>query len=206
MDSMKRVILFIAVLLGGCAFLTAPETPGMILLHIEGGGAEIESMPATGAALLVGVPRAHSGYGSARFVYIQEDHQLDHYGRHGWADDPGKLIRSALVRTLEASGAFDAVLPAPSTATANLRLELELVALHQDYRAGRVSEVRLAMRAQVINLANREVLATRSFDFREEAGRGPKAGAGAADRALARLLEAMTDFTVQVAADHTANQ
>lgn len=206
MDYMKPILLFTAALLGGCAFLTAPESPRMAQLHIEGGAAEIESVPATGATLLVGVPRAHPGYAGPGFAYIEQDHELERYGRHGWADDPGKLIRSALVRALEASGAFDAVLAAPSPASADLRLELELVALHQDYRAGRDSEVRLAVRAQMIDLATRAALATRTFEYREEAGRGPLAGADAADRALARLLEAVTAFTAQVAADHAAKK
>lgn len=204
---MKTITVTAAALLAsGCALLTAPETPRLVQLHIDGAGAEIAAAPATGRSLLVAPPRPHPGYAGTRFAYIQHDHQLAHYGRHVWADDPGKLIRAALVRALERSGAFAAVIVAPSPANADLRFDLELVTLHQDFRARRGSELVLAMRAQVVDLAARRVVATRSFEFREPAGAGPLDGAAAADRALARMLEAVTAFAAEAAAGHRGPQ
>jgi ABC-type uncharacterized transport system auxiliary subunit len=101
-----------------------------------------------------------------------------------------------VVRALESSGAFAAVLSPPSTAVASHRLDLELVTLYQDYRGGGASALVLTVRAQLVSTGSRAVVATRTFEYREPAGTGPVSGALAADRALARLLEDLVAFCV----------
>lgn len=203
MNAIRYAAIAIMPLIGGCAFMTAPDSPRIVQLYIEGAGADLVEAPGNGLTLLVTTPDAHPGYGGTQFVYIESDHQLSHYGRHRWADDPGRLIRTALVRALEDSGAFKAVVASPTPALADMRLDLELVKLHQDYRVGDTSELVLGMRATMIALDGRRVIATRSFEFREAAGNGPLAGAAAADRALARMLEAITAFAADATRDHS---
>src|SRR5690606_10676247 len=130
------------------------------------------------------------GYGTTHFAYVEDAHELRYYGRHEWIVEPSDMLQPAVVRALESSGAFAAVLSPPSTAVASHRLDLELVNLYQDYRVGgSASELVLTVRAQLVSVDSRTVLATRTFEYREAAGTGPVSGAAAADRALARLLE-----------------
>ena len=89
---------------------------------------------------------------------------------------------------------------APSLAAADLRLETELVRLQQDFGA-KPSRVHFTLRAQVVDVAGRRVLASAEFDETEAAASDdPYGGVLAANRALARLLERVTAFCAEAPA------
>lgn len=190
------LVVLSAAALGACAVFSTPEAPRYVRLQLTGAEASIPVSPVSDATVLVARPRALPGYGTTHFAYVEDAHELRYYGRHEWIVEPSEMIQPAVVRALESSGAFAAVLSPPSTAVASHRLDLELVALYQDYRGGGASELVLTVRAQLISADSRAVLATRTFEYREPAGTGPVVGAAAADRALARLLEELVSFCV----------
>lgn len=198
MDMVRATLVIAsAAALGACAVFAAPEAPRYVRLQLTGAEAVIAAAPATAATVLVALPRALPGFGTTHFAYVEEARELRYYGRHEWITEPANMLQPAVVRALESSGAFAAVLSPPSTAVASHRLDLELVALYQDYRAtSGSSELVLTVRAQLVSMETRAVVATRTFDYREPAGTGPVSGAAAADRALARLLEELAAFCV----------
>lgn len=191
------LVVLSVVALSACAVFSTPEAPRYVRLQLTGAEASIPVSPVSGVTVLVARPRALPGYGTTHFAYVEDTHELRYYGRHEWIVEPSEMIHPAVVRALETSGAFAAVLSPPSTAVATHRLDLELVTLHQDYRArAGASELVLAVRAQLVSADTRAVLATRTFEYRESAGTGPVSGAAAADRALARLLEDLVAFSI----------
>lgn len=191
------VVLLPVLALSGCAVFSAPDAPDFVQLRLDGATAEIARAEATGRALVVSVPRAAPGYATTQFAYFQRDRELRYFGRHEWVAEPTRMLSPAVVGALDRSGRFAAVIAQPSSANADLRLDLELLALYQDFRGGRGgSELVLSVRAQLIDLADRSVIATRVFDLREPAATNPVAGAAAADLALARLLEQLAAFCV----------
>lgn len=196
---MTTRILFMAVLavvLTGCGTLARPPAVNVVKLQLLGEDAQIQSVEALGVSITVAEPTALPGFATARFAYLERGLELRYYGRHEWTASPARLLQPALVRALDQSGGFSAVIAPPSIALADLRLDLELTRLVHDFREHEGGEVVLAVRAQLTSLRDRRVLATRSFDYRERAAADPVSGAEAADRALARLLEDVVAFAV----------
>jgi cholesterol transport system auxiliary component len=90
-----------------------------------------------------------------------------------------------------------AVVQAPGAAPADLRLDVEIARLLQDFST-RPSRVRFALRAQLVDVGTRRVLATREFDEIENAPSDDAyGGVIAANRALERLLGQIIDFCLE---------
>jgi cholesterol transport system auxiliary component len=138
--------------------------------------------------LLVAQPSAAPGYDSVRLLYRRQPQQLEAFAFHEWAEPPARLLAPMLVQALQGSGAFRAVLLAPTSGTGALRLETELVRLQHDFSA-QPSAVRLTLRAVLIDTATRRVIASQVFDATAAAARDdPVAGVAAAQQATQRVL------------------
>ncbi len=194
-----RILLLglLAVVLAGCGTLARPPAVNMVKLQLLGEDAQIESVEPVGASIAVAEPSALPGFSTPRFAYLQQGLELRYYGRHEWTASPARLLQPALVRALDKSGGFSAVTAPPSIALANLQLDVELTRLVHDFRESEGGEIVLAVRVQLTSLQDRRVLATRTFEYREPAEAHPVAGAEAADRALARLLEDVVAFAAE---------
>lgn len=152
-------------------------------------------VPAIGApVLLVTRPKAHPGFDSPRMVYVRKALELEYFSRNQWVDAPDKMLAPLLVQAFEASGAFGAVSQAVGAFTAQLRLDSEIVRLQQEFTTT-PSRVRFTLRAQMIDVAGRRVLATREFDITENAASDdPYGGVVAANHAVQRALNEAADF------------
>jgi cholesterol transport system auxiliary component len=154
-------------------------------------------IPAGAPALVVvvvAVPRAAPGFDSARMVYLRQPQQLEAFAFHEWVDTPARMLAPLLVRALQASASFSAVLQAPSVASSTWRLETELIRLQQDFSSA-PSQVRLTLRAVLLDTASRQVIAWREFDATVSAATDdPAGGAAAAHQATQRVLAALTAF------------
>lgn len=196
---MTRLILLAvaALALSACGTLSRPPAVEVVQLQWLGEGAEIATGPTVGVSIAVPEPSAMPGFATARFAYLERDLELRYYGRHEWSSRPARLLQPAVVRALDQSGRFSAVVAPPAIALADLRLDLELTRLVHDFRGRDGGEVVLEVRAQLTSLSDRRVLATRRFEYTEPAQKHPVAGAQAADRALARLLGDLVAFCVE---------
>jgi cholesterol transport system auxiliary component len=146
--------------------------------------------PSAAAApvLLVAQPSAAPGYDSVRMLYRRQPQQLEAFAFHEWAEPPARLLAPLMLQALQGSGAFRAVLLAPTSGAGALRLETELVRLQHDFSA-QPSAVRLTLRAVLIDTATRRVIASQVFDATAAAARDdPVAGVAAAQQATQRVL------------------
>jgi cholesterol transport system auxiliary component len=138
--------------------------------------------------LLVAQPSAAPGYDSAHMLYQRRPQQLEAFAFHEWVEPPARLLAPLMLRALQDTGAFRAVLLAPTSGAGALRLETELVGLQQDFTV-QPSVVRLSLRAVLIDLATRRVIATQVFGASAAAGRDdPVAGVAAAQQVTQRVL------------------
>lgn len=146
------------------------------------------------AVLLVTPPRAAPGFDQRQIVWSDRDHRLAHYRDSRWADTPARMLHAPLVDRLEASGHFAAVVSASGPgAQAGLRLDSEIVLLRHEL-ATRPGLLRFAVR---VTLSGTQGVVSRRFEVVEESVRGDaEAAVVAANVALVRLLEQITDFVV----------
>lgn len=199
---MRRVFpaLSAVALLAACAGLQPPAAE-------QSSTYVLEAAPAAGAprqrrdlVLEVAAPRARAGFDTPLMAYTQRANALEYFARHRWADAPARMLAPQIAQALERSGAFRAVVQAPSLAAADLRLETELVRLQQDFGA-KPSRLRFTLHARLVDVAGRRVLASAELDETEAAASDdPYGGVLAANRALARLLERLAAFCAEAPA------
>jgi cholesterol transport system auxiliary component len=190
-------ILTLAVL-GGCSVLPPQPPPDNIyLLEAPAAPVSVPAHPVSSKRALViavSMPRARAGFDTARMIWVRQAHGLEAYSRNRWADTPARMLAPLLVQTLERSGAFRAVVPSPSSISATVRLDTELIRLQQDFTV-KPSEVRLTLGAQLIDTATQRVIATAEFDETEKCeSEDAYGGVRAANRALERLLARVAEF------------
>jgi cholesterol transport system auxiliary component len=156
--------------------------------------------PAGAPVLIVAQPRAAPGCDDRHMVYLRSAGQLQAYAYHEWLDTPAQMLAPLMVRALQASAAFGAVLQAPSSGSGTLRLETDLMRLQQDFSAT-PSRLRLTLRAVLIETAGRRVLGWREFDEQVASTReDAEGGVLAARQATRRVLSDLAAFAAALAA------
>jgi len=199
-----RCRLFAGVLsvmaLGACSVLQPAATPSPAFYSFDGiPGRAPAAAPISAPTLIISPPHAAAGYDSKRIIYVREPHKLEYFAHSEWVDPPARMLAPLLVAAVENNGAFRAVVLTPSTATADLRLDTEIIRLQQDFRT-RPSTVRFTLRATLIDQNTRRVKAWREFDNSVPAGsEDPYGGVVAANRAVQITLENLADFCAEAA-------
>ncbi|MGC2520270.1 MAG: ABC-type transport auxiliary lipoprotein family protein, partial [Burkholderiales bacterium] len=164
----------------------------------------LEGRPAASAAgapkrdlvLLVSTPQARPGFDTAQIAYVRQAHELDYFAKSRWADTPSRMLAPLLAQALEQTRGFQSVVESASAVASDLRLDTELIRLQQDF-ATTPSQVRLTLRAQLVDVRGRRVIAAREFDEVESApNENAYGGVIAANRALQRVLKQLADFCV----------
>ena len=195
----RRAALLWAALLGtGCAGGLLPKPAAAPARYTLGDGirgpglaasqAASTSPPPPGApSIVVALPNAAPGFDSTRMVYLRQPQALHAYAFAEWVDTPARLLLPLMVQAVQQTRAFRAVLQAPSSATGAMRLETELLRLQHDHTLA-PSEVRLSLRAVLLDTATRQPLATREFDARVPAPSDSPAGCVAAAATATRQV------------------
>ncbi len=190
--------------LTGCSASLLPKPPAApALYNLDDGAAAPARPPAPAGApsLLVAVPRAAAGLDSRLIAYQRTPQRTEHYTASEWLDTPPRLLAPLLVRAAEATGAFRVVLLAPAGAAATWRLDTELLRLQQYFSGAGPSQVRLTLRAVLVDATSRAVLAAQEFDASVPAPSEDAAGGvAAAQRAALQVARDLAAFCAAVAA------
>lgn len=187
-----------AWLLSACSLLPKPEPVSInqYLLEYSPGRQAARQTRVDAPVILVSVPRVHGGYDSSRIAYMKEDYGLRYYTRSRWADTPARMLAPLLADAIQSTGQFQALYATSGSVSADMRLDTELIRFHQDFRS-LPSEMHLTLRAQLIDLASGEVLATLLVDRSMAADTDDAfGGVVAANRLLGQLLDELAQFCV----------
>ncbi len=204
-----RIGLFALTLCGvaGCAssLLPTPAAPPALFVLDGDVGKGVASTPVHGTArdgliLVVNLPQAAAGFDSARLVYRRRPNELESFAHNEWVDTPARMLGPMIRQALDKTAAFDAVIDASTSASADLRLDSEIVRLEQDF-ATSPSRANLTLRVTLVDLKTRRVIAARQFDASEPAATDdPPGSVGAANRAVARVVGEVAVFCVEASA------
>ncbi len=197
------VALALAALLalGGCSATLWPKPEPLPALYTLDSGAPVPALPAQVEAvhpiLAVTTPSAAPGFDTTSIVYQRRPQQLEHFATARWVEPPAQMLAPLIVDALQRSGAFAAAVPADAGTLADLRLDTELVRLQQQFDAP-PSRVRLTLRAMLVDVPHRRVLATGEFDRVVDAtSDDPYGGVVAAQRAVQLVLDDLASFAAQ---------
>ncbi|MGB5259218.1 MAG: ABC-type transport auxiliary lipoprotein family protein [Gammaproteobacteria bacterium] len=192
-----HVALLSALLLSGCAVLPGPNLAVINKYVLEYN--TTASATATGdegelPVMIVSVPRAIGGYDTSRIAYREQQYDLRYYSKSRWADTPAQMLAPLITEAINATGEFRTIYASPGASAAGYRLDSELIHFYQDFTV-QPSQMRITLRAQLINLVENKVLASRLFDLRQAAtSEDAYGGVQAANRATGRLLNELVQF------------
>lgn len=198
---MKRRLLIAtpSLALAGCQGTLWPKAPQPALRYgLDPGTREPATpVPSSGPVLRIEPPQAVPELQGVQMLYRWGDGPLRAYAHAEWAAPPAALLLPLLQAQLQGAGLFTAVVSAPTQAPAVLRLESQLLALHQTFGAA-PSRVRLQVRLLLLNTAQRRVLAQQTFTQQAPAPSEDAAGgAHAAAAAVRVLLAGLAPFCAQ---------
>ena len=191
-------------LICGCAALTPVPSPHPRFYSLTGALGAVQAVPQTGTTasaptLTVSPPHAAAGFDSRRIMYVRQADQLEYFAHNEWIDTPARMLGPLIVAAIERSGAFRAVVPMPSPAAGEMRLDTEILRLQHEFLQT-PSQVRFTLRAYLVESATRRVIASREFDAAvPAASEDPHGGVVAANRAVQNVLEALSAFCADAA-------
>ncbi len=106
------------------------------------------------------------------------------------------MLGPLLAHALEQTGSFRAIVQTLGVIPADIRLDTELIRLQQDFQT-QPSRVQLTLRAQLIDVVGKRVIAVKLFDETENATSDDAyGGVIAANRVVQRVLGQLADFCV----------
>lgn len=183
---------------GACSTLRPAATPNPSFYALQGApaaaGPAAAAAPSTAATLIVNPPHAAAGFDSPHIMYVREAHKLEYFAHSEWVDTPARMLAPLLVAAMENTGAFRAVVPTPSAAAGELRLDTEIIRLQQEFDSP-PSRVRFTLRAYLVDDKTRRVLAWREFEAAVPAASDdPYGGVVAANRAVQTVLKDLAAF------------
>lgn len=191
-----------ALAIAGCTGLRTTETESIHTYLLEAKFERAEQAKTVPLTLLVSPPRAAPGYDTARMAFVRKPMLLEFFAKNRWAETPAKMLGPLLVSALEQRTKFHAVVPAGGMVKGDMRLDTELILLQQEFIT-LPSRVHLRLRAQLIEQASHRVVATQVFEIFENApSDDPYGGVVASNRALARLLAQLADFSATSGPSH----
>ncbi len=188
--------LLVALAIAACS-VPQPLAPDNVTVHTLAARPAPAASTPRDVVIEVAVPRAAPGFDTADMMYTRGAYAIDRFASNRWVDTPPRMLSPLLVRALDDTGSFRAVVEAPSAASADYRVDTEIVRLVQNF-ATTPSRSEIAVRVQVTNLRTRRVVATQLFEDAEpSAAENAAGGVAAANAALARILSRIARLCVE---------
>ena len=197
-------LLGFTLLLSGCGSLLAPQTaPLTYRLNLDN-APQATTQARFPYTLQIAAPLSEAGFNTSAIAYRQHAYRLDYYTQSRWVDPPAALLGEQITLALEQSGAYRAVLAPNVSLPSDLRLVTELITLEQVFTDSSstppsgTSNVRLALRMQLINARNTTILASGRIDLTQPAPSADAVGAvTAANQALNIAMPKIVQFCIE---------
>lgn len=181
----------------GCTLLSTPPKVAVekaVLTEVPNDPPQRTSCRDT---LLVFRPNTTPLYDTTQMAYRTQPHQVAYFGEREWGETPSQMLYPLVVRTLENTHAFRAVLTEPFAARYSYALRTEILELIQDFKPDSASIV-LSLRFQLTDYGAKTVIATKNVSVREPMQeRNSYAGVRAANEATAKALQQMAEYVLQ---------
>ncbi|MGH8558891.1 MAG: ABC-type transport auxiliary lipoprotein family protein [Methylococcales bacterium] len=196
--------------MGACVLsdaLRQREAPQVYILDLP----RIETVTPAGSGqkpkIAVSVPQAWPGFDSVEIAYTRTTNLIEYYAQSEWVDTPAHMIGPLLVRAMEDSGYFSAVVVPGGSVSTDLRLDTEIVKMQQEFGAASPSIGRVVLRAQLIDLRTVEILATRTFQATAPAVTdNPPSAVAAMNQALSMVFSQILDYCAEFVASTTGKK
>ena len=159
--------------------------------------AEVPHRDPGAVTLLVFPPVTSPLYDTTQMAYTQRPYEVAYFSRNQWGETPSRMLQPLLVRTLETTGYFSAVLTPPHAGRYGYALRTEILQLTQDFTSDPPA-LQLSLRLQLTDGATGRLVATKEISAREPMQqKTPYAGVVAANEATAKALQQAAQFVLE---------
>ena len=180
-----------------CALLSPPKHKPVEKAMLDQVPPDVPHRDSHSNTLLVFPPQTASIYDTKQMAYRTQPHEVAYFSEREWGETPSEMLRPLLVKTLEKTGAFDAVLTAPYTGRYTRALRTEILELMQDFTSQPATLV-LTLRFQLTDYEGQQVLGTREVAVRKPIEQGTSyAGVVAANEATVEALRQVAAFALE---------
>jgi len=149
------------------------------------------------ATVLVYPPETQPIYDTTRMAYTIQPYQVAYFRDYEWGETPSQMLQPLLVRTLQNTHYFSAVLTPPHPGRYTYALRTEILELTQDFTS-EPTTLLLSLRVSLTDGAANRVIASKEILLREPMQqKTPYAGVVAANDATAKALQEVAKFVLE---------
>lgn len=151
----------------------------------------------SGKIIMVMIPDANPYYRTTEMAYEIKPHQVSYFTRNAWAEPPAKMLQPLVVKTLQNTHHYRAVVSPPVTGNYDYMLTTQILVLRANLD-NRAAVYEVTIRAQMFNAHSNRAVATKDITVYE-----PIIGCTfynkvqAANRAVAKVLAQIARFSVR---------
>jgi len=147
------------------------------------------------ATLKISSTRSISSLASMQLYYLKEPSHIDAYLYSRWSDSPSSMIDRSLTSSLQNRQLFTTLIPATSSAAADLLLESDLSAFYHRFSNDSKSEGFIDITYRLIDPKTKKMVASKRFVITEPSlSADAKGGVDALTKATRHLSENTTDW------------
>ena len=147
-------------------------------------------------SILINQPSAMVGYDTKHMLYVSKPYQLSVFSDNSWMSAPANMLLPLVVQSVESSHYFYAVASSPQAVNTDYRLELQLLALEQNFLV-KPSQLKLVVRATLMQVVNNNIIAETTLYEQIPCPKDtPYGGVLAANQATEALTRRITHFIV----------
>lgn len=177
-------------------FPAEPEPEGRALLNQI--PRELPRRAHRAATVLVLPPDTVPTYDTPQMAYETRPHEVSYFTRREWGETPSEMLNPLLVKTLENTRSFAAVVVPPYTNRYSYALRTKVLELSQDFTR-HPATLMLSLRFRLTDDTGR-VIATKEISVSEPMQHeNSSAGVVAANEATAKALWEMATFVIDTA-------
>lgn len=193
------IVALTLALLAGCAGVLPQGPDRPTTTYVLDPDRPVAGPAGSGPTLLIPPPSAAPGYATPRMAYLKERYRIDYYAHNEWVAAPAAMLGPVLAAALRGGGDFGGVIEDPRGAPPDLRLDVRVDQMHQDFRR-QPSVGSVVLTVAAFDPGTGSLLATRTFEATEPApSEDAPGGVVAINRALARLLPEISAFAADQA-------
>jgi cholesterol transport system auxiliary component len=193
----------VCLLLADCSLLAPHKTKAEEAL-LDQLPSDLPHRDCNSDTLLVFPPQTAPVYDTMQMAYRTQPHQVAYFTEREWGETPAQMLYPLVVKTLENTHSFRAVLVPPYTGRYTSAVRTEILEMLQDFTAEPATLV-LTLRIRLTDYETRQLSATKEVAVRQPMQqRTSQAGVIAANEATADALRQMASFVLEEAASSSA--
>ncbi len=189
-------IIISTCMLSACSFFS-PVTMEAQTKYVLNTVPSVPSKKTHKITLLVQAPETQQTYNTTLMAYTIKPHQVAYFSKNQWAEKPSQMFQPLLVRTLQKTHFFHAIVTPLMPGHSDYVLSTQILELLQDFTQY-PAMLRLTVNVQLTRSSTNQVIASQLFTEQQPmVYRAPYSGVIAANRATENILGKITLFCLR---------